>query len=111
MPAGGCAAGTWRTKRQANRVHVTVEHFEPLGAQISEALEGITAAVGQTSGAASEIKLMTQQQTTASEQMADTIAEVRDVANQVAASSQETTQSIAELTSLVESLRRVPVGA
>jgi methyl-accepting chemotaxis protein len=72
---------------------------------ISEALEKITGAVVETTSAASEIKLMTQQQTTASEQMTETIVEVRDVAVQVATSSQETTQSIAELTSLAERLQ------
>ncbi|MDH3453787.1 MAG: methyl-accepting chemotaxis protein, partial [Desulfuromonadales bacterium] len=44
-------------------------------------------------------------QTTASEQMTETIVEVRDVAVQVATSSQETTQSIAELTALAERLQ------
>jgi methyl-accepting chemotaxis protein len=82
-----------------------VDAASSLVANISEALEKITDAVTETTGAASEIKLMTQQQTTASEQMTETIVEVRDVAVQVAASSQETTQSISELTSLAERLQ------
>jgi len=82
-----------------------VDAASSLVTNISEALEKITAAVAETTSAASEIKLMTQQQTTASEQMTETIVEVRDVAVQVAASSQETTQSIAELTSLAERLQ------
>jgi methyl-accepting chemotaxis protein len=82
-----------------------VDAASHLVANISTALEKITAAVAETTSAASEIKLMTQQQTTASEQMTETIVEVRDVAVQVAASSQETTQSIAELTSLAERLQ------
>ena len=82
-----------------------VDAASSLVANISEALETITGAVAETTSAASEIKLMTQQQTTASEQMTETIVEVRDVAVQVAASSQETTQSIAELTSLAERLQ------
>ncbi len=82
-----------------------VDAASDLVANISEALEKITAAVTETTNAASEIKLMTQQQTTASEQMTETIVEVRDVAVQVATSSQETTQSISELTSLAERLQ------
>ena len=82
-----------------------VDAASSLVANISEALEKITGAVAETTSAASEIKLMTQQQTTASEQMTETIVEVRDVAVQVAASSQETTQSISELTSLAERLQ------
>ena len=82
-----------------------VDAASSLVANISEALEKITAAVTETTSAASEIKLMTQQQTTASEQMTETIVEVRDVAVQVAASSQETTQSISELTALAERLQ------
>jgi len=73
--------------------------------RISEELSNVIAMVQETANAAREIKLSTQQQTTASEQMAETIAEVRDVATQVAASAEETTQSIAELTSLAERLK------
>jgi methyl-accepting chemotaxis protein len=76
-------------------------------ARVSEALGGIIAMVQETTGAAREIKLSTQQQTTASEQMAETIAEVRDVAAQVAASAEETAQAIAELTGLAENLREL----
>jgi methyl-accepting chemotaxis protein len=61
--------------------------------------------VHETTAAAREIKFSTQQQTTASEQMAETIAEVRDVAAQVAVSTKETTQAIAELTGLAERLK------
>ena len=82
-----------------------VDAASGLVANISEVLSKVSAAVYETSTAAAEIKLMTQQQTTASEQMAETIVEVRDVANQVAASSQETTESISELTSLAERLQ------
>jgi methyl-accepting chemotaxis protein len=76
-------------------------------ARVSEALTNIIAMVQETTGAAREIKLSTQQQTTASEQMAETIAEVRDVAAQVAASAEETAQAIAELTGLAERLKEL----
>ncbi len=82
-----------------------VDSASALVTNISEALQKIHVAVDETTMAASEIKLMTQQQTTASEQMAETIVEVRDVANQVATSSQETTQSITELTALADRLQ------
>lgn len=75
--------------------------------RVSEALANIIAMVQETTGAAREIKLSTQQQTTASEQMAETIAEVRDVAAQVATSAEETAQAIAELTGLAENLREL----
>jgi methyl-accepting chemotaxis protein len=82
-----------------------VDAASGLVANISAALEKITAAVAETTSAASEIRLMTQQQTSASEQMTETIVEVRDVAVQVASSSQETMQSISELTALAGRLQ------
>ncbi len=82
-----------------------VDAASTLVGNISEALKNILHMVNETTEAAREIKLSTQQQTTASEQMAETIAEVRDVATQVAASAEETAQSIAELTSLTERLK------
>ncbi len=82
-----------------------VDAAAALVANIAGALSKILAMVQETTIAAREIKLSTQQQTTASEQMAQTIAEVRDVANQVAASAEETAEAIAELTELAERLR------
>jgi methyl-accepting chemotaxis protein len=82
-----------------------VDAANDLVARVSTELDHISAGVSETQSAASEIKLSTQQQTTASEQMAETIAEVRDVAVQVAQSAQETTRSIGELTSLAERLK------
>ena len=70
----------------AIRSYYGVDAASTLVARVSEALTNIIAMVQETTGAAREIKLSTQQQTTASEQMAETIAEVRDVAAQVAAS-------------------------
>jgi len=84
-----------------------VDSASGLVGRISEELANIINMVQETTGAAREIKLSTQQQTTASEQMAETIAEVRDVATQVASSAQETNQSIAELTSLAERLKHL----
>jgi methyl-accepting chemotaxis protein len=84
-----------------------VDAASTLVGRIAGELANIIAMVHGTTGAAREIKLSTQQQTTASEQMAATIAEVRDVATQVAASAQETTQAIAELTALAERLREL----
>ena len=49
--------------------------------------------------------MSTQQQTTACEQMAETVSEVRDVAAQVATGAQETERATNELMELAESLR------
>ncbi len=75
--------------------------------RVSEAFAAIIGSVGETTGAAREIKLSTQQQTTASEQMAETIVEVRDVAAQVAASAEETSEAIAELNTLAGGLQEM----
>jgi methyl-accepting chemotaxis protein len=61
--------------------------------------------VEETVRSAKEISLSTQQQTSACEQMAETMAEVRDVARQVAGSAQETERAVALITGLAEKLR------
>lgn len=63
--------------------------------------------VGETARAAKEISLSTQQQTSACEQMADTMTEVLDVAQQVAGSSRETERAITEITELTENLKNL----
>jgi methyl-accepting chemotaxis protein len=63
--------------------------------------------VEETARAAKEITLSTQQQTSACEQMAETMTEVRDVAHQVAASATETERAIAEITDLAEKLKEL----
>jgi methyl-accepting chemotaxis protein len=82
-----------------------VDAANELVTRVSSELDNINNSIGETQTAAGEIKLSTQQQTTASEQMVETIAEVRDVAIQVAESAQETTQAIGDLTSLAERLK------
>lgn len=76
-------------------------------ARIAQSLDRIIATVVETTGAAREIKVSTQQQFSASEQMAETISEVRDVAAQVATSAEETAHSIAELTELAGRLKQL----
>ena len=61
----------------------------------------------ETSRTAKEITLSTQQQTSACEQMAETMSEVRDVAQQVALSANETEKAIAEILELAERLRDI----
>jgi methyl-accepting chemotaxis protein len=61
----------------------------------------------ETSRTAKEITLSTQQQTSACEQMAETMSEVRDVAQQVAMSANETERAIAEILELAERLREI----
>ncbi|HWI41950.1 MAG TPA: methyl-accepting chemotaxis protein [Verrucomicrobiae bacterium] len=73
--------------------------------QVQHSFAGILQMVEETAVAAKEISLSTQQQTTASEQMAETMAEVRDVAQQSAEGARETGRAIAEIGSLTERLR------
>ncbi|HEX8960217.1 MAG TPA: methyl-accepting chemotaxis protein, partial [Geobacteraceae bacterium] len=54
-----------------------------------------------------EITLSTQQQTSACEQMAETMTEVRDVAQQVAGSARETEKAIGEIMELTEKLKEL----
>ena len=61
--------------------------------------------VAETARAAKEISLSTQQQTSACEQMAETMTEVRDVALQVAGSARETERAITEITNLTVKLK------
>ncbi len=82
-----------------------VDSANALVTKVATSLSTIISMVSETTEAAREIKLSTQQQMTASEQMAETVAEVRDVAEQVAASAEETAQAITELTTLAENLR------
>jgi len=63
--------------------------------------------VEKTAWAAKEISLSTQQQTSACEQLADTMNEVRDVAHQVAQSSAETERSINEIKVLTAELKEL----
>jgi methyl-accepting chemotaxis protein len=61
--------------------------------------------VDETARSAKEITLSTQQQTSACEQMAETMTEVRDVAQQVAGSAKETERAISEIIALSEKLQ------
>ncbi|HEY5512977.1 MAG TPA: methyl-accepting chemotaxis protein [Geomonas sp.] len=67
----------------------------------------ILGSVQETSRTAKEITLSTQQQTSACEQMAETMSEVRDVAQQVALSANETERAIAEILELAERLKDI----
>jgi methyl-accepting chemotaxis protein len=63
--------------------------------------------VVETARAAKEISFSTRQQTSACDQMAETMNEVRDVAQQVADCAAETERAIGELTALTENLRHL----
>jgi methyl-accepting chemotaxis protein len=73
--------------------------------KVQFSFSGILGSVQETSRTAREITLSTQQQTSACEQMAETMSEVRDVAQQVALSANETERAIAEILELAERLR------
>ena len=96
---------TQETTRLSTAGSQGVDGASALVTRISGKLSTILTMVEETTAAAKEIKLSTQQQTTASEQMAETITEVRDVATQVAASADEMSLAISDLTSLAEQLR------
>ncbi len=77
-------------------------------AQVDKVQQSFGTIIGMVEGtamSAKEITLSTQQQTSACEQMAETMSEVRDVAQQVAGSANETERSIAEIMELTETLR------
>jgi methyl-accepting chemotaxis protein len=63
--------------------------------------------VDSTAQAAKEITLSTRQQTSACQQIAETMNEVRDVAQQVAGSAMETERAVADITRLSEELRHI----
>ncbi|WP_429886171.1 methyl-accepting chemotaxis protein [Geoalkalibacter halelectricus] len=75
--------------------------------RIAQSLDQIIATIDETTTAARDIKVSTQHQFSASEQMTETISEVRDVAAQVATSAEETAHSIAELNDLAERLKQL----
>jgi hypothetical protein len=63
--------------------------------------------VDSTAQAAKEITFSTRQQTSACQQIAETMNEVRDVAHQVAGSAQETERTVLDITHLAETLRHI----
>ena len=63
--------------------------------------------VEETARAAKEITLSTQQQTSACEQMAETMGEVRDVAQQVAMSARETERTISDILEQIGKLKEL----
>ncbi|MCM2356629.1 MAG: methyl-accepting chemotaxis protein, partial [Geobacteraceae bacterium] len=65
--------------------------------KVHQSFGSIMTMVEDTSRTAKEITLSTQQQTSACEQMAETMTEVRDVAQQVAGSARETEKAISEI--------------
>jgi len=77
--------------------------------KLGEAFSTISALVEMATNATGEIRISTQQQTTACEQMAQVIAEVKEVADQVVTSSRETEKSMADLTELTAKLKEIVV--
>jgi DNA-binding FrmR family transcriptional regulator len=75
--------------------------------KVHDSFNSIMGTVEETSRTAKEITLSTQQQTSACEQMADTMAEVRDVAQQVAGSARETEKAISEILDLAGKLQNL----
>jgi methyl-accepting chemotaxis protein len=73
--------------------------------KVHQSFAAIQQMVEETNRSAKEIALSTRQQTTACEQMAETMTEVRDVAQQVAMGAQQTEGAIGEIMELAERLK------
>lgn len=76
--------------------------------QIQEKLEGIVGKVGQTTRAAKEISLATQQQKTASDQIVETLKDVSIVTRQIASALQEFNKSANRLDTLAMGMQLIP---
>ena len=82
-----------------------VDSASQLVDKVQLSFDMINGLVDETAKSAKEITLSTQQQTSACEQMAETMTEVRDVAQQVALSAKETERAISEIIALSEKLQ------
>lgn len=82
-----------------------VDSASQLVDKVQLSFDMINGLVDETARSAKEITLSTQQQTSACEQMAETMTEVRDVAQQVALSAKETERAISEIIALSEKLQ------
>jgi len=82
-----------------------VDHASALVEKVQHSFGSILSMVDETLRASKEIALSTQQQTSACEQLAETMNEVRDVAQQAAAGSRETEMAVNELSDLAEQLK------
>ncbi|GFO63503.1 methyl-accepting chemotaxis protein [Geomonas paludis] len=96
-----------------NTIMVTEEGTKAVDAasqlvdKVQFSFASIMSTAQETARTAKEITLSTQQQTSACEQMAETMTEVRDVAQQVALSAHETEKAIAEILELAERLKEI----
>lgn len=84
-----------------------VDEASRLVDQVDSSFAKLLKVVDNTAQAAREITLSTRQQTSACQQIAETMNEVRDVAHQTADSALETERAIADITNLAEELRHL----
>jgi len=82
-----------------------VDHASAQVEKVRHSFGSILSMVDETLRASREIALSTQQQTSACEQLAETMNEVRDVALQAASGSRETELAVGELSQLAEQLK------
>jgi methyl-accepting chemotaxis protein len=100
-------------KRTSSTIMVTeegakaVDTASSLVDKVQSSFGTIQQVVEETNRSAKEIVLSTQQQTSACEQMAETMSEVRDVAQQAASSARETERAISDIMELTESLKNL----
>jgi methyl-accepting chemotaxis protein len=82
-----------------------VQHGASLARDAVDALERISGMVDETTTAAKEISIATQQQRSASDQVVSAMNQVSDVSRQYVAGSQQSAAAAAQLTSIAEELR------
>jgi len=84
-----------------------VDNASNLVDRVDKSFALLLTVVDSTAQAAREITLSTRQQTSACQQIAETMNEVREVAHQVAESTVETERAVADITHLAETLRHI----
>ncbi len=99
--------GTGEATLMAGMGEAMVDEGRALIDEVAVALDDVADKASETSAEVSEINLSTKQQTTASEQMAQSIAEVTDVANRMLEGAEEIESTITQLTKLTDELRKM----
>lgn len=84
-----------------------VDSASTLVDKVDRSFAQLMGVVDSTAQAAKEITLSTRQQTSACQQIAETMNEVREVAHQVAGSAMETERTVKDITELAETLRHI----
>jgi methyl-accepting chemotaxis protein len=98
-------AGTSALVMSTEKAAKKVEEGKQMAARTAEALDRIVAQVEETTDAAKQISIATQQQRTASDQVVVSMREVAQVSRQAAESSRQVSGAVMELDALADSLQ------